>query len=225
MSVCLSVCQIIRALHSVTSHRVRVSAGGGEPGDQFICICRYLYVLGWPTPHVQSQYIGNFSFFNSTGLGEFYDLLAIIVVSRANVLIKGRIAACRRSVRYAPLLRTTNLTGQNGNKAMYVCAGHRLSGPHTEQLQWHYASNCVQDTGCLDHTQSSCSHYVSNCVQDTGWLVHTLSSCSHYASNCVQYTGWLVHTLSSCSVIMCLIVCRTQVVWSTHWAAAVSLCV
>ena len=71
---------------------------GGKAGDQFILYMPLpVRVRVTPSPHsscIESVH-RQFSFFNSTGLGEFYDLVAIIVVSRASVLIKGRSAAYR----------------------------------------------------------------------------------------------------------------------------------
>lgn len=72
---------------------------GGKAGDQFILYMPLpVRVRVTRSPHsscIESVH-RQFSFFNSTGLGEFYDLVAIIVVSRASVLlIKGRSAAYR----------------------------------------------------------------------------------------------------------------------------------
>ena len=70
----------------------------GKAWDQFILYMPLpVRVRVTRSPHsscIESVH-RQFSFFSSTGLGEFYDLVAIIVVSRASVLIKGRSAAYR----------------------------------------------------------------------------------------------------------------------------------
>jgi len=83
----------------VTSDRRWVSAGEGREGklgDQFILYMplpvRVRVTLSPHSSCIESVH-WQFSFFNSTGLGEFYDLVTIMVVSRASVLVKGRSAA------------------------------------------------------------------------------------------------------------------------------------